>query len=90
MRQTEPTTVAELLEELAYDNPAPEERWFERSAFDPMHRLSDLRHAARKGMIELDESGEEPRFRLTSAARQELAANRADAGQEREAGHGMA
>lgn len=69
---------AELLDELAWDNPPPEERWFSRDSFDPMHKMGDLRSAARKGLIELQSDGEKMcRFRLTPEGRAALRARSA-------------
>ena len=72
----EGTSDTDLLEDLAFDNPRPEERWFDRECFDPMHSAKQLRSAARKGWIELDDSGEPStwRFRFTPAGRAALAA----------------
>ena len=64
----------QLIEELADDNPPPEEKWFQRDHFDPTYGSSELRAAARNGWIELDDSGDPEtwRFRLTSKARHVL------------------
>ena len=64
-----------LIEELAQDNPPPQEKWFQRDDFDPTYGAKELRGAAKKGWIEL-ETNEDPglwRFRLTPAGRQALA-----------------
>lgn len=73
------TSTIGILEELAHENPPPEERWFNRDDFDPMHRMADLRSAAAKGVIELEvnDPKEASRFRLTSAGRALLAAENA-------------
>lgn len=65
----------QLIEELAEGNPTPEESWFQRDYFDPTYGASELRAAARSGLIELDDSGEPEkwRFRLTPKARGILA-----------------
>ena len=71
MKQTETTTTDELLNELAFENPPPEEKWFSRDWFDPMHSMADLRAAAKMGVIELEvnEPKEAIRFRLTPKGR---------------------
>lgn len=61
--------MVELLEDMAFENPPPEERWFFRDDFDPMHGLSELRYAASLGRIDLDESTDRLRFRFTSKGR---------------------
>jgi hypothetical protein len=66
-----------LLAALADDNPAPEEKVFARHWFDPMHGLSELRYAAKRGLIRIVESGTIPerfRFLLTDAGRTAAAA----------------
>jgi hypothetical protein len=70
-----------LLADLAEDNPAPEEKIFARHWFDPMHGLSELRYAAKRGLIEIVESGSIPerfRFVLTEAGRTAAAAYEAE------------
>lgn len=61
----------ELINELATDNPPPQEKWFQRDDFDPTYGAKELRSAKRKGWIELDDSGDPDvwRFRLTPLAR---------------------
>lgn len=69
-----PVSAAKLIEELAADNPAPEEVWFQRDSFDPTYGATELRSAAKKGWIEL-ETDDDPhlwRFRLTPAGRAAL------------------
>ncbi len=74
MKQTAPTTTDELLNELAFENPPPEEKWFSRDNFDPMYNMADLRAAAKIGVIELEvnEQKETTRFRLTPKGRDYL------------------
>lgn len=64
----------ELLDNIAFENPPPEERWFQRDDFDPMHGITELRYAAKRGWIELDdtEGRETWRFRFTAAGRQAM------------------
>lgn len=64
-------SVNELLLEIAFENPRPAERWFARYDFDPCHGKTQLRAAARKGLIELDTSDPNGnwRFRFTSKGR---------------------
>lgn len=62
----------QLLQDLADDNPAPEQKIFARDWFDPMHGLTELRYAAKRGLIDLVETGRTPstfRFLLTDAGR---------------------
>lgn len=63
-----------LIEELAADNPPPEEKWFQRDDFDPTYGAKELREAKRRGWIELDDTGDKEtwRFRLTPLARNRL------------------
>jgi hypothetical protein len=70
------TTTAEkaiqLLKDLAEDNPAPTELVFGRHFFDPMHGLTELRYAGKRGLIQIVQSGSSPdtfRFTLTDAGR---------------------
>ena len=67
------TTVSkalELLEDMAFENPPPQEKWFKREDFDPMHGLSELRYAAKLGRIELDDKDpEDIRFRFAPKGR---------------------
>lgn len=58
----------ELLEDLAYENPPPEERWFGFSSFDPQHGRSEITYAKSKGFIEVDND----RMRLTEEGRRHL------------------
>lgn len=69
MSNVAPGTVCQLLEDLAFENPPPEERWFQRDAFDPMHGARELRAAAKRGLIELDAEDDADlwQFRLTPA-----------------------
>lgn len=71
------TSTMGLLDELACENPPPEERWFNRDDFDPMHTMADLRRAAASGVIELEvnDPKEVSRFRLTPKGRAALAAD---------------
>lgn len=62
---------AELVHDLATDNPPPGEKWFQRDDFDPTYGARELREAAKRGWIEL-ETHDEPelwRFRLTPLGR---------------------
>lgn len=74
--------VEELMGDLAYENPPPEERWFIRDEFDPMHGARELRAAAKRGWIELDDKWppEAWRFRLTPAGRAALAEHEKEMG----------
>lgn len=75
MRRIEPTSVLQLLRDLADENPRPQEKWIQRDNFDPMHGLNEIRAAARRGLIELDESDRDPetiRLRFTAAGRAAL------------------
>lgn len=73
--RVEAGTMRQLLADLADDNPPPEERWLQRDFFDPMHRLQEIRAAAKRGFIEVRETGdpETIQFRLTPAGRAALA-----------------
>jgi len=60
----------ELLEDLEFENPKPEERWFHLHGFDPLHGLGEIRYAKERGWIEFKE--EEKKFRLTPKGRSRL------------------
>lgn len=70
-----------LLANIAERNPAPEEKVFARHWFDPMHGLTELRYAAKRGLIKIVESGTMPerfRFFLTDAGRDAATAYHAE------------
>jgi len=52
-----------------------EEKWIPRANFDPPHRVSEIRKAARLSLIEIQETGEAAslKMRLTKAGRIQLA-----------------
>ena len=66
--------MVELLEDMAFENPPPEEKWFKREDFDPMHGLSELRYAEQVGRIEIEEAPSGLRFRFTPKGRAFLTA----------------
>lgn len=70
-KRVEPGSVEELLAELRPDPPAD---WILRGDFDPMSGASELRLAAKRGLIELHVEAEPDawRFRLTGAGRAAL------------------
>lgn len=71
-----PTTaqkVIDLLADVAGDTTKPSEMEFARHFFDPMHGLTELRYAAKRGFIHLLETGTAPerfRFQLTALGRE--------------------
>lgn len=52
-----------------------EEKWISRDNFDPPHRMSEIRKAARKSLIEIREEGDAAslKMRLTKVGRTQLA-----------------
>jgi hypothetical protein len=58
----------ELLADLAYENPPPEERWFTFDSFDPEHGKTEISYAIERGFIEVDVD----RMRLTEKGRRYL------------------
>lgn len=64
----------ELLDELAYENPTPEEAWKLRDSWDPPFPLSVIDAAARRGFIETRGDRRSPyfAFRFTPAGRAAL------------------
>ncbi|PZQ94661.1 MAG: hypothetical protein DI533_21660 [Cereibacter sphaeroides] len=68
--------VRELLDDLAFENPTPVEKWVEASNFETMHDATEIRYAAQRGWIELDgksDGREQLRMRLTEKGRHRLA-----------------
>ena len=57
-------TQSDLLDDIAFENPPPEEKWFGRDWFDPPHDERTVRSLARAGYIELSEDGQRFRFTL--------------------------
>lgn len=66
---------AEFLEELAFENPAPEEKWMKRGNWDPSFPLGVIDAAAKRGLIETRGERRDPEnyeFRFTAAGRTAL------------------
>lgn len=61
--------VYELLDQIAYENPRPEEKWFRNSDFDPPFTKTALRRAAETKRIELVMAGDDWEFRFTAKGR---------------------
>lgn len=65
----------ELLRELAFGNPPPEEKWCEEADFDPRLLRGTLTDAERKGLIEIERAAlENWHFRFTPKGREVEAA----------------
>ncbi len=64
--------IFEVLKELAFENPRPEERWVAEDHFDPQFHRGALRAAARAGRIELNMGGAVWQFRFTAKGRDEF------------------
>jgi hypothetical protein len=67
---------SEVLTDLYFENDRPpEEKWFERGVWDPMHTMASLRGLASKKLINLDVDDQYhggARFRFTPAGRATL------------------
>ncbi|GGD30944.1 hypothetical protein [Aureimonas glaciei] len=71
----------DILQGLVFENPPPEERWFQRDDWDPMYKLTDLRAAARAGHIELAEDAEPECYQIRLTAKGRAALDKAEAAQ---------
>ena len=69
----------EFLEELAFENPKPEEKWMRRENWEPMFPLAVIDAAVRKRLIETrgDRHSPDFSFRFTPAGREALASRSA-------------
>ena len=66
-------SVQDFLDDLALDNPEPEEPWRAEGDFDPPFKRATLRAAWRWDLIELDRiENDARRFRFTAKGRAEL------------------
>jgi hypothetical protein len=73
MPKTKTEKVHDLLSNMAFENPPPEEKWFNNSDFDPTFGRVELRAALEKGLIEIEDAQLEHlswRFRFTPKGRQ--------------------
>lgn len=62
--------LSELLDDMAFENERPAEKWFSREDFDPAHGKSELNHAAQRGLIEIERCDTDNwRFRFTAKGR---------------------
>lgn len=74
MTEKPKNTLRLFLEELAFENPAPEERWLRRDTWDPMFPLSLIDVAKKKGLVETrgDRHSEDFAYRFLPAGRDAL------------------
>lgn len=66
--------VHELLDNMAFENPRPEEKWFSEDGFDPPFTRGALKAAHRAGRIELNMGGDVWQFRFTPKGRDDYEA----------------